>query len=125
MYYCNNCARAIITGIVKIDNTLTKDVTFDASAVSRSYFAANITVLLAVGADALKTQATSKVPPKPKSLSPNIVIKGIAIILSPTVPKFFYLKKLNWKQRYGYGGKWENVPEGYYVLPIPESETMF
>ena len=38
---------------------------------------------------------------------------------------FFYLKKLNWSKRYGLGGKWEAVPEGWYVLPIPESESMF
>ena len=53
------CANAIITGIVKIDNTLINAVTFDANAVSRLYLAANITVLLAVGADALKAQAVS------------------------------------------------------------------
>ena len=78
---------AIITGIVRIDNTLTKAVTFDATAVSRSYFAANITVLLAVGAEALKAHAAISVPPYPKSFKQPIVISGTHISLTIADPK--------------------------------------
>ena len=52
------CAIATITGIVKIESKLTNAVTEDASAVSLSNLAANITVLFAVGADAESEQAT-------------------------------------------------------------------
>ena len=81
------CAKAIITGIVRIDNTLIKAVTFDANAVSRLYFAANITVLLAVGADALKAQAVSNVPPKPKSFNEKIVTSGTIITFTSAETK--------------------------------------
>ena len=75
------CAIATITGIVKIENKLTNAVTEDASAVSLSNLAANITVLFAVGADAESEQATRSAPEKPKSFNERIVKTGMAISL--------------------------------------------
>jgi len=38
---------------------------------------------------------------------------------------WFYLKKLNYKKMYEGNPVWWDVPENWYVLPIPESETMY
>ena len=48
--FCHICVSAIITGIVSTEAKLTKLTVFAAMPVSLSYFAANITVLLALGA---------------------------------------------------------------------------
>ena len=76
-----------------MDKTLTKAVTFEASAVSLSYFAANITVLLAVGAEALNAQAAISVPPYPNSLKQPIVISGTRISFTMADPKILLSEK--------------------------------
>ena len=38
---------------------------------------------------------------------------------------WFYLKKLNYKKMYNGNPVWWDVPEEWYVLPIPDSETMY
>ena len=35
------------------------------------------------------------------------------------------LKKLNYKKMYNGNPVWWDVPEEWYVLPIPDSETMY
>ena len=45
-----SCVSAIITGMVSTEAKLTNDTVFAATPVSRPYLAANITVLLALGA---------------------------------------------------------------------------
>ena len=38
---------------------------------------------------------------------------------------WFYLKKLNYKKMYNGNPVWWDVPDEWYVLPIPDSETMY
>lgn len=73
-YACNSYTaadRAIIAGMVSTESSVITATVLEAKPVSRPYFAANITVLLAVGALAEIMQEVSSVPVMPHSRKIN------------------------------------------------------
>ena len=84
-----------MTGKVIIEIKLTTATVCEARPVLRSYFAANITVLFAVGAPAEIESATSSEPVMPTSLNPDISRSGKMIsFINATVKIRQFLKML-------------------------------
>ena len=78
---------AIINGMVIMEIKLTIATVFEAKTESLPYLAANITVLLAVGALAEIIKADSRVPVKPNDLNKASITSGRIISLNKATIK--------------------------------------